>query len=152
MVILSLNSQLLLSAKEQVIWLMVIFISLKGSFPTIGVKSLSRFLRAGFLNSILTSHPVSGGGSLPPSISSGRYSSLFAHIDFSLHPLPHLSTHLRETKFGIGQTRRLDVPSNKKPNWKEMEKINYFSGTSHFPESMYRRNCEGNWSIVKWST
>ncbi|XP_021257361.1 ephrin type-A receptor 6 isoform X5 [Numida meleagris] len=44
----------------------------KRSFPTIGVKSLSRFLRAGFLNSILTSHPVSGGGSLPPSISSGR--------------------------------------------------------------------------------
>ncbi|KAK2528187.1 hypothetical protein Q9966_009847 [Columba livia] len=43
-----------------------------GSFPTIGVKSLSRFLRAGFLNSILASHPVSGGGSLPPSISSGR--------------------------------------------------------------------------------
>ncbi|XP_042644762.1 ephrin type-A receptor 6 isoform X4 [Tyto alba] len=44
----------------------------KRSFPTIGVKSLSRFLRAGFLNSILASHPVSGGGSLPPSISSGR--------------------------------------------------------------------------------
>ncbi|XP_025894343.1 ephrin type-A receptor 6 isoform X1 [Nothoprocta perdicaria] len=44
----------------------------KRSFPTIGVKSLSRFLRAGFLNSILTSHPVAGGGSLPPSISSGR--------------------------------------------------------------------------------
>ncbi|XP_010146783.1 PREDICTED: ephrin type-A receptor 6-like, partial [Eurypyga helias] len=42
----------------------------KRSFPTIGVKSLSRFLRAGFLNSILASHPVSGGGSLPPSISS----------------------------------------------------------------------------------
>ncbi|XP_068765320.1 ephrin type-A receptor 6 isoform X4 [Struthio camelus] len=44
----------------------------KRSFPTIGVKSLSRFLRAGFLNSILAPHPVSGGGSLPPSISSGR--------------------------------------------------------------------------------
>ncbi|XP_063006272.1 ephrin type-A receptor 6 isoform X4 [Melospiza melodia melodia] len=44
----------------------------KRSFPTIGVKSLSRFLRAGFLNSILASHPVAGGGSLPPSISSGR--------------------------------------------------------------------------------
>ncbi|XP_009576873.1 PREDICTED: ephrin type-A receptor 6-like, partial [Fulmarus glacialis] len=44
----------------------------KRSFPTIGVKSLSRFLRAGFLNSILASHPVSGGGSLPPSIFSGR--------------------------------------------------------------------------------
>lgn len=44
----------------------------KRSFPTIGVKSLSRFLRAGFLNSILAPHPVAGGGSLPPSISSGR--------------------------------------------------------------------------------
>ncbi|XP_071420271.1 ephrin type-A receptor 6 isoform X2 [Pithys albifrons albifrons] len=44
----------------------------KRSFPTIGVKSLSRFLRAGFFNSILASHPVAGAGSLPPSISSGR--------------------------------------------------------------------------------
>lgn len=94
--VLSLNSQCLLSAREQVIWLMIIFISLKGSFPTIGVKSLSRFLRAGFLNSILASHPVAGGGSLPPSISSGRYSSLFPHISclgfFSLFSAPSLHT------------------------------------------------------------
>ncbi|XP_074828491.1 ephrin type-A receptor 6 isoform X5 [Natator depressus] len=44
----------------------------KRSFPTIGVKSLSRFLRAGFLSSIPAPHPVSRGRSLPPSISSGR--------------------------------------------------------------------------------
>ncbi|XP_005283717.1 ephrin type-A receptor 6 isoform X1 [Chrysemys picta bellii] len=44
----------------------------KRSFPTIGVKSLSRFLSAGFLNSIPAPHPVSRGGSLPPGISSGR--------------------------------------------------------------------------------
>ncbi|CAM2118735.1 unnamed protein product [Caretta caretta] len=42
------------------------------SFPTIGVKSLSRFLRAGFLSSIPAPHPVSRGRSLPPGISSGR--------------------------------------------------------------------------------
>lgn len=117
----SLNRQLLLSAKEQVIWLMIIFISLKGSFPTIGVKSLSRFLRAGFLNSILTSHPVSGGGSLPPSISSGRYSSIFPHIDFSLHPLNHLSTALRETKlilFTQGDQMFFPIKSQTEKKWK----------------------------------
>ncbi|XP_033002638.1 ephrin type-A receptor 6 isoform X2 [Lacerta agilis] len=45
----------------------------KRSFPTIGVQSLCpRFLREGFLNNIPAPHPLSGGGSLPPRISSGR--------------------------------------------------------------------------------
>ncbi|XP_078245953.1 ephrin type-A receptor 6 isoform X3 [Pogona vitticeps] len=45
----------------------------KRSFPTIGVQSLCpRILREGFLNNIPGPHPLSGGGSLPPRISSGR--------------------------------------------------------------------------------
>ncbi|XP_077198338.1 ephrin type-A receptor 6 isoform X5 [Paroedura picta] len=45
----------------------------KRAFPAIGVKSLCpRFLREGFLNNIPASHPLSGGGSLPPRIFSGR--------------------------------------------------------------------------------
>ncbi|KAJ7320401.1 hypothetical protein JRQ81_019912, partial [Phrynocephalus forsythii] len=43
------------------------------SFPAIGVQSLCpRILREGFLNNIPGPHPLSGGGSLPPRISSGR--------------------------------------------------------------------------------
>lgn len=132
----SLNRQLLLSAKEQVIWLMIIFISLKGSFPTIGVKSLSRFLRAGFLNSILTSHPVSGGGSLPPSISSGRYSSIFPpHWFFSSPSEPSLHSS-QGNKIDTVYTGRSDVLSDKKSNRKEVEKRSYSSRSSYFLESV----------------
>ncbi|XP_015679762.1 ephrin type-A receptor 6 [Protobothrops mucrosquamatus] len=46
---------------------------LTGPFPAIGFQSLCpRFLREGFLNNIAAPHPLSGGGSLPSRIFSGR--------------------------------------------------------------------------------
>ncbi|XP_074155948.1 ephrin type-A receptor 6 [Sminthopsis crassicaudata] len=45
----------------------------KRSFPSIGVEALCpSFLRTGFLNNIPAPHPISGGGSLPPRIPTGR--------------------------------------------------------------------------------